>query len=334
MKVDRKELLKTLTISAVGLTKREILEQSNSFVFTEMNLVAFNGEVFTKTKNPLPHVRGAVPAEDFLALLAKFPDDEIEVKTTESEIRIKGNKRAAGITMSVEVHLPYSDIPGPGEWKELPPELIGAILQASRVCGKDEAQPRTTEVHVTPDHVEACDNFRIFRATMETGMKGELLVPAASITSVGGIAFKFYSVKNGWLHFLTKTDGCRVSLRCSSGAYPDLSPFLSFKKPKKVKLPGNLTDILARAEIMKDYNSLVHISIADGEITVKVRKDSGWMSERKSVEYADDPLKFEVNLTFLQEVLAKTRNVQIEDRHLRIKSGNTVAVLCLEVVSE
>lgn len=334
MKINREELLKILTVAAVGLTPREVFEQSHSFVFTKKRLVTFNGEVFTSIETPLPEIRGAVPAEDLLKLLGKFPDEEVEVVVEDSELRVKGGKRRAfGVTMGAEVHLPYKDVPEPGEWLEIPAELPGTLLQAARVCGRDEAQPRTTEVHVTSSVVEACDNFRLFRYKMETGVEGELLLPASSIEAIGDIPPKKMSIASGWLHLKTKK-GHQISLRCSTGKYPDLTTVLQLKSPKKIQLPPNLGDILARAEIMQDYNSMVGVEISEGSLTLNARKETGWYREQKQVEYSDDPLKFEVNLRFLQEILAKTRKVSIGENKMQIKSGEAVFVVCLEVPEE
>lgn len=329
MKIDRKELLRVLSTTAVGTTKREILEQSNCMIFDSDSVVAFNDSIFTKVVTPLPDVEGAVPAEDLMAVLAKFPDESIDVFTEKGELRIKGKNRSAGITMSAQVQLPYSDVPGPAKWKDLPPEMMGTLIQAARVCGNDESLAYTVVVHLAENWVEACDRFRLFRSSMPTGMSGDLLIPAASIEAIGGLTFHRFSVHGGWLHLETKGKH-QVSVRCTVGTYPDLSSILELKHPKKVVLPANLPDILARAEIMQDFNAMVHITIAEGKLTLHARKDAGWYKESKSVEYADSPLNFEVNLKFMQEILAKTRKVTIDKSRMQIKSGETVFCVSLE----
>ena len=333
MKVNRKELLDVLTTASVGITKREVLEQSNSFIVDSENLITFNGEIFTKVASPLPDVSGSVPAEDLLALLAKFPDEELEVHTLKNELRVKGKKREAGITMSADVHLPFDDVPGPDVWTDVPEALPSALVQAARICGRDEALPRTMEVHVTPDWVEASDNYRIFRSTITTGLKGEVLFPGTSIEMVGNLVFKKLSQPpdTGWIHFQTKK-GHQVSIRCSKGKYPDLGKFLEVGEGKKVVLPENLSEILSRAEVMQDFNAIVGVVIEDGLLTLSARKDQGWYKESKSIDYDTvwPPIKFEVNLRFLQEILKTTRKVTVSENRMRIRSGETTFVVCLE----
>lgn len=334
MKVEREKLLKTLDVAVVGTTPREILEQSNCFVFTEDSLVTFNGEIFTKAKNPVPEVVGAVPAEDFRALLAKFPDDVVDVRVKRGEVRVRGKKKEAGLTVLEGVRLPYGGVPGPGEWVEPPPELLPTLLQASRVCGKDDSQPRTMDVHVTSGLVEACDNYRLFRSTMETGVPRELLLPAASISAVGTLAFSRLSTHGGWLH-LQRKGGHRVSLRCSSGDYPNVSTLLELGDARKVRLPGNLSDILSRASVMQDStDALVSIKITRGELVLRSRKDTGWYQESREIKYDGEPFSFDVNPEFLEEVLAKTRTVKVSKSRMKIEAGEVVFVVALDKPGE
>ena len=334
MKIKREDFLKILNIAAVGLTRREILEQSNSFVFTEDYLVTFNGEVLTKCKNPLDDVTGAVGAEDLTKLLSKFPDEFIEVIDKGDELRIKaGGRRSAGITKAAEVALPFDDVPAPKKWNPIPETLLSVLHQAARVCGQDETQPRTTEVHVTEDKVEACDNFRLFRYTMDTGFKKELLIPALSVAGLAGLVFTHCSTRGGWVHFKTESDHV-VSLRCSQGEYPDISPLLEMgKKTEKVTLPSNLADILGRAEVMHEtsYDAVVSVTIKEGELTLKASKEGGWYKETKRVKYSGRPLQFQVHPKFLEDVLQKTHKVLIGGDRLKLEAGDAVFIVCLEV---
>lgn len=335
MKIERESLLKVLDTAVVGTTSREILEQSNSFVFTKEDLVTFNGEILTQVGNPLPGITGVIPAEDFRKVLHKFPDEFVEVSRKGEEIRIKGKNKEAGIIRAKEVTLPFKDVPRPKEWKELTPMLMGTLLQAARVCGKDDSQPMTTKVHSTKKLVEACDNSHLFRCEMETGVREELLIPGDSILAVGSITFHKMSVSKDWLHLQTKGKH-RISIRCSRGDYPDLTPLLKLKNPRKVKLPGSLPDILSRAESMQDasYDATVAITIEEGKLTIRTKKESGWYRESKSIEYVGDQIRFDVNPQLLEEILAKKKSVRIGENRMMIQSPGTTFVVSLQIAEE
>jgi len=334
---NRESLYKILSVSAMGLSKRELLEQSDCFVFTEDSLITFNGEVLTRVSNPLPEIQGAVPADDLMKLLAKFPDEELSIKVRGDGLLIKaGKRRAAGLKRAAEVALPFDGVPQPTKWKEAPEVLLGVLQQAAQICGKDETQPRTTEVHVTKDLVEACDNFRMFRYTMEsTGLTKDALIPASSLELLRTLSPTHVSQRGGWLHFKTDTDH-EVSVRCSVGDYPDLGPLLDVQDLRNVRLPANLRDILKRAQVMYEntYDNMIHVTIEKGTLTLKASKETGWYRESKKVSYKGPPIKFEVHPKFLEDILEKTRKVQIGGNRLKLESGNAVFVVCLEVEDE
>lgn len=332
MKVDRQEVLKALTVASVGLTKREILEQSNAFVFVDGEVITFNGEILTRGKSPL-EIEGAVPAEDLLKILSKLPDEEVDIRMRSGEMIVKGKRRSAGITRMSDVHLPFEDVPKPKKFRPIPEVLMGVLRQAAYVCGRDETQPRTTEVHVTPSMVESSDNYRLFRYEAETGFREGALIPAASINAIGPLTIEAVSQRGGWVHFRVP-GGATLSLRGSVGDYPDLGPHLELDSPEKVILPRNLADILARAEVMQDsdYDAIVDVTIADGMLTLKASKDSGWYRESKRIKYDGRPLRFHVHPRFLADVLQKTNKVLIREDRLKLVAGEAVFVVCLEVV--
>lgn len=314
------------------------MEQSNAFVFADGELISFNGEVLTRIKNPLEDLDGvAVVAEDFVSLISKFPDDEVDVSVVGSEVRLKGARRNAGLKLQAEVLLPYGGVPKAKRWTPVADQFVAVLVQASRVCGKDQTQPRTTEVHVTPEAVEASDNFRIFRYALKTGLKKDsTLIPASTIDRIGSLSgASKVSETSGWLHIRTKT-GHVVSLRGNASDYPDLTPHLTLKKSKLVTLPSNLGDILGRADVMHEtaQDAVVSITIKDGKLSLKAEKDSGWYRESKKITYDGPALTFQVHPKFLQDVVSKTRKVRIGGNRMKIKSGSAVFVVALEIPND
>lgn len=337
MKINREKLIKILNTAAVGITRREIYEQTHSFVFTEKELVTFSGEILTRCKNPLPF-KGAVAAEDFLPMVSRFPDEVVDVRLKGSEIQLHGKRREAGITRQKKIGLPFKDIPKPKTWTKLPTDLMGNLYQAARACGRDETKPYTLEVHVTPKLVEACDDWRMFRTIGKTRFSKSALIPATSIDAVSSLVFKSFSLtsdKKGrvdWIHLKTKT-GHVVSIRCSQGKYPDLTPLLKVKTPERVKFPDNLSDIVARAEVMQNssHEASIDITIEKGKISLKAKKDSGWFRESRAIKYSGKTMTFQVHPKFLQEVLDKSHKVTIGGNRLKIEGGDTTFVVALEI---
>lgn len=332
MKVNREELLESLKFARIGLSlKKETLEQSNAFVFTGTNLFTFNDEIMTASRSLLD-ITAAVLADEFLKLLAKIPDDEVDISMKGGEVIIKGKKKEAGITCFAEIGLPFEEVPRPEDWNNLDEKTGKMLQQAARCCGSDVMQELLTMVHVTPKMVESCDNSRLFRAEFKTGFNKEVLLPGASINALRSLKLKKVSVVDGWAWFRDERGG-EVAVRCSYQKYHDnLDALLKVGDSEEVSLPGNLAEIVQRAEVMNDtsHNAMVEINLSDGELTIKAQKDSGWYREKKRIKYEGNPVNFRVNPHFLIDVLERTRKVKIaEGKRMKLEVDGIQFVVAL-----
>lgn len=332
MEVPRKKLVAALTIAQIAVTDREMIEQSNCFVFTGDEIVAFDGELLCRVPYPVA-IKGAVPASDFLAILGRFPDENIDIATKGGEIIIKGARRTAGMAYAKDVALPLGEVPKPekGSWQKLPPETLQTIVQAARSCGRDLSAPLTTVVHVTPKLIEGCDNFRLYRFDGKTGLAvEEVLLPAAGMLTVAALEPDRMTIAGGWAHFRNDV-GCRVSLRTLAGKYHmGLDELFKLEQPETVVLPKNLADIVARAAVMDEgVGPSLRVELKPGELVVTSRKDTGWFRERKRVDYQGRALDFMVNPKFLVEVFARARKVKVDGRRLLLTDGPVRFVVAL-----
>ena len=330
MRVKRADLLKVLQMASVGVSGREILEQSHTFVFAKGRLLTFNDEVFFSYPTPL-ELEGAVPAEDLLNVLNKLPDEEIDVDLVGSELVLKGHRRSAGLAYAAEVKLPVDSVPRPSDWADVGPEFIKVLLQAARCCGRDFAAPWTTMVHVTSSLVEACDNQRFFRYTKATGLKQDIGIPASAIETVARLGVTKVAVGSGWIHFRT-TDRAVVSIRSSHEKYhPGVEKLLEMTKPASVELPAALVEMIERAGVMNEttYDAKVTVNVASDELTLTARKDTGWYKESKRIKYAGHPIGFDVNPDFLCELLRLTSKITVDANKLKIVAGPITFVVAL-----
>lgn len=333
MKVNREELVKILKVARIGTTPKELIEQSHSFVFSEGEILTFNDEIMVKGPCPLDFTT-AVPADDFEGILARIPDEEIDISLHGNEVLIKGRRKRAGISCFQDILLPFNAVPAPSKWSKLKKDVEGVLQQAARTCGKDLTQILSTLVYVTPDRIEASDNFRLFRQEITTGFPKEVLLPASSIGTLGSLSLRKVSIGKGWAHFRTKADQI-ISIRCYHGKYhakKEMDSVLELKEGKKITLPKNLGKIISRTEIMSGsgYDSRIHMAIAGGILKVTSRKDSGWYREKKKIDYDGEDISFYINPDFLVEVLQKTRTVRIAEGKMKIAAKGMQFVVSLE----
>ncbi len=331
MKVKREEFLALLTEATIGLSKKEILEQSNCFIFHKGLVLTFNDEIFFSCESPLDF-DAIVPAEDLLKILTRLPDEEIDVRLESNEMILEGKRRDVGITVEAELHLPFDAVPSPGKWLRLTPDLPGMLQQAARTCGSDETQYKTTCVHVTPDLVEASDNYRIFRADLQTGFNSEILIPASSINTLSKIILKRVNVGEGWVHFTT---GARrlISIRCSHETYHEGIEEMLVVEGTEISLPKNLGEMIGRAEVMNitGYDARISLTIHENLLQIMSQKDGGWFREKKRIKYSGERLRFDVHPQFMAEVLERTHKIIIGSSKLKLEAEGIQFVVSLDM---
>lgn len=321
MIIERGPLLAALAEVSPGLSNKENIEQSDAFVFKDGKLTTFNNEILCRTDSPLDF-DAAVNAADLQNLLNKIPDEQIEIFLKQGEIFIKGKRKSAGIAVAAEIALPVFEVPMPEKWSRLAEGAATALQQAARTCNKDESLFLATCVHVTPTRIEGSDNMRLLRIEGETGFPEEVLIPATSIAAIQSIELKKVAQSKGWVHFKTVA-GTILSCRCSHDSYHrGLDKIFELEDSESITLPGNLAEMIGRAEVFNEgaYDAKVGIRIAEGELTITSRKDGGWYEERKGVKYSGRELNFEINPKFLCEVLERTRDILVDNRKLKIVS--------------
>lgn len=334
MQINRGTLLAKLNETIIGVSTKEMLEQSNNFVFTGGKIITFNDDIMCRADSPLDF-DVVVNATEFMELISKLPDDEITVMLAEGEILVKGKNKKYGLVASTEVTLPYNVVPSPEKWHKLGEGVMGVLQQAGRVCGNDDGKFLSTCVHVTPDRVESCDNLRMFRQNGPTGFPGEVLIPAHSILELDKTEMSRVSICKGWLYFRT-TGGTEIACRCYHAEYPDVGALLEMDGAEKVTLPANLGEMIERAEIFNpaDQEAMIGVKISENEMTITSRKESGWCKERKSIEYTGRALDFEISPKFLVEVLKKTRDVVVDERKMSLAGQSFSFVVCLRAKAE
>lgn len=329
--VKRQQLLDVLKVASVGLTGKAILEQSDHFIFRGGFLLTFNDSIAVRCRSPLD-IEAAVPAADLLSLISTFPDEELKLVLEGNELCVTGKRRSAGLSVKKEIRLALDAIPSPEKWQDLGQDVPRMIQQAARTCGNDETLANTTVVHVTPDYVEACDNYRFFRATLPTGFNKNVKIPASALSAIGGHTLKSVSVGENWVHFRS-TGGARFSVRAEHGSYhKELEKLFEVENGKKVELPSSLGEVLERAQVMGDvgYDVNVMVNIEDDQLRIRAQKDGGWYEEREKVEFSGRKLAFRVNPVFLREVVELTRKVECNQSRMKLKKDNQLFIVCLQ----
>ncbi len=337
MNVDRESLIRALEAVRPGLAKKEIVQQSSCFVFNEDGrLMTFDDEVACSVESPLNGIVGAVKADPLLALLARLPEDRVDVDAKDGGLLVKGKRRRGSVTMEEEVVLPVGDVPEPTDWQPLPEDFDEAVAIVQATAGKDASQFYLTCINITPTCLEACDNFQICRYPMETGVSAPLLVRRDSLVHVCGLGMTEMSEGDSWLHF-RNSSGLTLSCRTNRDEpYPTetITAILDVNGDRTL-LPDGLADAVERAEVFSQDNveaNQVQVELKPGKLRLSGRGASGWYEEMREAKYDGEPLKFLIAPGLLRELIARTNECEITPGRLKIDGQRFQYVACLGAV--
>lgn len=333
MRVAREELLRCLESVQAGLSPRDIIEQSSCFVFKEGKIYTYDDEVACRGPSPLDEsFVGAVPHEKLLKVLQKLPEEHIEVSIEEGQLQVLGKGRKATFRLEADIVLPIDSIEEPGEWRPLHDSFAEAVQMVQHCAGRDDSQFAMTCLHLTKDHIEACDNFQVCRWAMPTGLTQEVLVRQQAIKHIVSLGMHEVSEGESWLHFRNQA-GLMLSCRHYLEDFPEVGKVLGVEG-KATNLPKALTEAASLASLFSSENKLedqVLVEIRPGKLRITGVGISGSYQETKKLVYHGKPIKFYIAPELLADLVKRHSECIITPTRLKADTGAYQYVACLRV---
>lgn len=327
--VNRANLLQQLLAVQPGLAEREIIEQSSCVAFVKGRAYTYNDEVSCSAEVPLK-LSGAVPAKTLLSILGKMPDEELEVEEDDAEVVFRGKGRRFKLRKEAKIALPVDKLEVPDAWNKLPKNFTEAIDMVRHSASSDKSRFKLTCVHLSPAHVEACDNFQLSRFRLKTGLKQSVLVKKSSIEHIVGMGMVEMSETDTWLHFRNPA-GVVLSCRRYVEKYHDVDGVLK-DKGKAIILPKRLGDAADRASVFSSEaanDNQVRVRLQEGLLRIRGVGEVGWYTETRKVTYDGPELEFLISPSLLGQIADKFREAFVDSNQLRVEGPEWVFVTCL-----
>ncbi len=327
------DLLNELESVRKGLSGKEILEQSTSFVFQNNKVMAYNDEI-AAIANSCLDIEGAVDADSLLKLLNKIKDEKIKVGVDDDELKIKGKKFNTGIKFDSEVKLPMENlnIDLDTDFQELPENFSQLAKLACLTASSSMNMPLLTCVHIEKDKIESCDNDRITICKLDRDTKLNILVPAKNLLEIVKEKVVGVSLDESWIHFKTDEDTI-LSSRIFNEEYVDLESLLPEDEGEKVKFQQEVENIINRASVFSTdaitAEKTIYLNIKDGKLEISTQNENGWYKEKAKVE-TDEDFAFSINADFLKDVLKMSNEISIIDDVLMFEDDNAQHLIKLE----
>jgi DNA polymerase III sliding clamp (beta) subunit (PCNA family) len=324
MKIKRAVLLEALKAVQPGLAAKELIAQSESFVFADNRVFTYNDEIAVSHPVALG-INGAVRAKEFYALINKVKTEDISLEVKGGELLLTGSKAKAGLRIEHDVVLPLEQLGMPENWTELPEVFCKAVQACLFSASSNEQQIILTCVHVIENLVESCDNFRITQVDMgKETIADDMLIPALAARDIITHDPVEYAFTEGWIHFRNEKD-VTFSCRYIEGEYPDYTPFMDVDGIE-VELPDTLPAVLDRASIMGD-GERVTIILDQNELLVTTENEAGWFEETIDIAYTGEPVEFDIQPEFMKSILKMNGTTTIGENSIRFDSDNFVHVV-------
>lgn len=344
--INRQKLITALEAVRPGIASKEIIEQSTSFIFMSGRVYTYNDSIAVSHACP-EELAGAVQSKELYMLLTRLVDDEIDIKTTDSEMLIKGKRTKASISLQANITLPIDTINNKKTWVLLPEEFSTAIKFVLVSAGNDMTKPWSTAVHVTTNDtnniIETCDNFRLTQFLLpKTEHKNTIfntnsLIPAAACVELYKYTPTHYSItaNNQWIHFINAV-GTEFSCRLVADKFPDLSPFLLHKYTCKFEFNENTIEILDRACVFltdKTMHPVVTIKADNGSMIITSKSNKGWFEEMTRIAGSKAAFEFIIDPQVLKDMLPSLKNCELNDDKSILKFEGDNFIYCCATVS-
>lgn len=315
----KSEFINALNKCTPAVARKELIEQSDCFLFSNGRVGGYNDEISVSYPVPLK-VKCAVKHKELLDLLNRIEDAKVSLKLVNgSEMLIKGKAFESGLTVIKELTIPTDFMEIKGKFKPLPKNFLKGL----KVCLFSTAKHAIfNNIHVKGVTIESCDNFRATRFTMAKSIKDELLIPSQAAQHLKNTEVTEYFKSKGWLHFRSK-DGLTFSTRYPSAKYLDLKQFFS-DNGKLVTLPKEVSTALNRSEVFSSDDSglqLISLEIAGKKAVIESKNEVGWIREKVSIKNKSKlDYAFQINPKMLKEILGFTSKAHISDNTISFET--------------
>lgn len=337
VRVNREEFLTRLQSVQAGLSTKEMVAQSSCFIFKRGRVITFNDEVACWGDSGLPDdFEVAVQAKKILAILELLEEEELEIRFTGKEMRIKG-KGLTGIPLESKISLAVAMVEEPKDWKPLHKDFNHALEVVQYCTGKDENKWQLTCVHVTPKWLEAFDNRQMSRYWLPTDFEQECLIRRKAVIGIAPLGMTEFSETKNWIHFRNPAKlsvACRRESDCSK--FPDLKKIYDVKG-EKMMLPKGLPAMLKKAGLFSMENTasnFVTVRIDREGLLVIGEGDYGWHEDPAEITYTGDPRTFMIDPMLLAEISKNHNECEVTHNRLLVDKGNFIYVTGLGIPKE
>jgi len=322
MKINRQELLDTLSLIKPGLANNEMVEQATHFIFEAGEIYTYNDQITISHQLETGLDGIAIAANAFYRLLEKLKEPELDCVIKDNQLVIKSGKTKASIAIEKEIKIPVIDLPE--DWIELPSNFNQAIKFSLFSISNDMTRPALTCLNISKDAVLSCDNYRVTEYKLDSKIKKKFFLAGSSARVLIRYNPVEYAIDKSWIHF-TNEAGTIFSCRTMQVDYPDVSPLFSVEG-EKVALPKDLIDTIDRTGVFVstefDHDKFIELDFQKNKLICKSKGTAGCVEESIKIKWDWEPVVLKIHPDHFMDILKHLHTVIVGEKSFLFSGDN------------
>jgi hypothetical protein len=341
-KINRQDFLLALEKVKPGVANKELIEQSNHFIFDKDNIWTYNDEVSVSLKFP-SEITGSIKAQEFYAMLDKISSSNIYLQQEDNKLFVRAKDFEAAINVA-QIAIKTDRLRPPDVksklWKSLPKNFIDAVSFCVFSAGTNMILVEFTCIWLTKKDKQglaiSCDGYRGTRYKLSSVLDDDLLIPLSTAKHMRVYNPVKYALDEYWMHFIN-AENITFSSRIIASEYnPGVWNFFNVKDSKPIVLPEKFKPVVERVEtiVVEDFaqDRCLTITIDDGKIECRGEGQLGYIKEQADIKHKGKKIKFQIHPKLFGDILTHTSNMIVSER-LKFKTDDFEHVICLSQVS-
>lgn len=264
-------------------------------------------------------------------ILKAIPDDEIEVSIDDNELVIEAENKRGGVDgisvfddpFELKDNLESLEF---DEWHDCPEGLVDALKNCADTTSESLGSFSLACVHITPEYVEATDNYRLYRAHI--GMDGEYALLGSALKKIELINPTEYGTVEDMVAFRNDS-GWTLFVRSNNIQYHDLSKALSLKDGRELVFPEGFSESVKRIHQAVQAMDRADVSISKGTVRVRGEHQGAWYEESRRVDFDGEDMEFAISPSIMANLLEKRSKARINEQKIRVDGDNEVYCVSL-----
>jgi len=310
MNINKSELQTNLELLLSCSSASTNEDVSDKVMFHEDGMAnASRGRLFTYLKGEFDF-EGIFPLDNFLKIVKAMSGDEINISFVDDELKISSltktklalkplpidNFKDKYITKAMQY---ISD----KEFKPLPKNFITGLKTVVPCALNEKAVTILCNVAVGTKQLIASDNYKIGQFKLSKSFPTGFMIDTYNVQPIIDFNPTAYCLCDDRILFSNGNNYQMCAI--NSGKYPDFTPIFNRKSDMVIKLPDEVKESVALAQLIpgKDEKRQMEVSIGKNKLALSCKTIGGWYKKNIRVDYSGTPIIFRMNLNVMDDML-------------------------------